>query len=1011
MLRIFPRLSLRTARGWVRLVRLTFLLLLLLLVGTVLYLHEAGLPEFIKKPIVAKLREHGWDVRFKNMRLGTGTSIIIDNPSFRRLDPSFAADISARRTDIHLDATPLLHGRINLSAARIVNGQIRLPLADTNAGTLSITNVGISLHLLTNGTAELRQGKATFHGVNIHLEGTVTNYAALPGWPIFHTGAKTNRNLQATLAQFANVMNQIAFTESPKIMLRVYADGKKPDALRSSLLVGAKSVQSPWVNATGVRMSLNTDLAAKPMFSLHADAEHVSAPQGQATNFDFVASLSTIAADTNLFSAVVETSASGARAQFSTNWISVGNLLSRAELNGYYEAGKFFFHSFDTTVSAKSAGSRWGSADTVRFTARGDVSTNTTLSTNGWGAWSKLRPFTADWGADITGVASPKLQVQSLACSGHWKPPQLTISQIRAKLYDRNLQGNASLDVASRRVHADANSDFDAMKISGILTTNVQRWLKQFTWQEPPQVKGSCTFILPQWTNRHPDWRTEVRPTLQIAGKFTGKNGTFRTIPVDTAAGSFTYTNQTWDLPDLFATRGGGKLFLHYTGNDETHEFRFIGDSTVDPTLARPIIPEEQQHWVDELKFTTPPHIHGDVRGRWRARELTGFTATIHGTNFTFHDEKIDSLAAQLQYTNLFLQISKVEAHQGRQTFTTPAVQANFAAKTIVVTNVYSSVDPRKLKRYLGTKTPAWMNTMEFFHPPDIRCSGSFNYTNALATDMQFNIGGEGFRWTNLTADTILGNLYWKGRTVLITNVNASVYGAGKANGWGFLTYSPKKQTDFRFFVSAVDVELPLIAQSLSGKTNHLEGKVDTEIHVTSGNTRDVHTINGYGFVNVHDALIWDIPIFGAFSPVLNSISPGAGNSRAREAKATFAIVNGNIYTDDCEIFATGYRLLYRGRIGLDKKVDAKVEAELLRDTAVLGPILRYALSPLSKLFEYHVTGTISHPVKRPVFIPKFLMMILRPFHTLKESMSPEGEMQKPKQPPSPDAPVSPKQK
>lgn len=1006
-MKLFPRLSLKTFGGWIRFIRVLLLLLLLILVGTVLYLHEKGLPESVKQRLVATLHQRGWDVHFSNMRLGLGTSVIIDQPSFRRLDPSFAVDVSASRTDIHLDPIKLLHGHINLSGARLIQGEFHLPLADTNAGTLSITNVNISLNLLTNDTAELTRGRATFHNVNVVIEGTVSNYSALPAWPVFHKRAKTNRNLPARLAEFANALNQISFTESPRINLYLDADGKKPDALRSRLLVNARGVRSPWVNVIGLRLLLNTDLAANPMLSLRADADHLATRQGQATNVDLAASLSTTPKDTNLYSAIVELSAANATGQLTTNWFAATNLMSRAELDGYYENGRFLFHTFDTTLSINAADSRWGSGKTIRFTARGDVSKNDTNSPASLGPWVKLRPFTADWGAEISDVQSPKLQIQSLACSGHWKPPSLTISQMRMKLYDRTLQANASLDVETRRVRAAANSDFDPLKITQILTTNAQRWLKQFTWQQPPQVQADCTFVLPQWTNRHPDWRAEMLPTLQIAGKFAGTNGTFRDIPVDTASSSFNYTNRTWDLPDLIAKRDGGQLSLHYTGNEQTHDYRFLVNSDANPALARSVLPEAQQHWLDELKFMTPPHIEAEVRGRWHARELTGFSALIRGTNFWFHDEKLDSLNAHVEYTNLVMKISKVQAQQGKQIFKGPNATADFRAKTVVFTNVYSTLDTRGLKRVLGPKTPTWMTQMEFFKPPDIRSSGSFCWTNPLATDVHFNIGGTGFRWTNIVADTITGDVYWRGRSVLLTNVQASAYGAGRANGWALLTYKPKTDTNFRFDLSAVDVELPLLARGLTGKTNHLEGKVDLEIHVKSGNSKYLGSINGYGFVKVHDALLWDLPMFGILSPILNSISPGAGNSRAYEAKATYAIVNGTIYTDDLEIHATGYRLLYKGSIGLDKQVDAKVEAQLLRDTAVLGPILRYALAPLTKLFEYHITGTINKPVKQPMFIPKFLMMILRPFHTIRESVAPLPVEQAPPREPG----LSPKQK
>jgi hypothetical protein len=988
-MKFFPRLSLKTFRGWVRLLRVTLLFLLLALIGVVFYLHEKGLPEFVKRPLVAKLHDQGWDVRFSNMRLGFGTSVIIDKPSFHRLDPTFAADISASRTDVHLDALKLLRGKINLTGARIIKGYFNLPLANTNAGTLSVTNVNISFNLLTNNTAELTRGKATFHNVNLVVEGTVTNYSDLSSWKMFHGGTKTNRNLQSSLTSFANTLNQIKFTESPRIHLRIDADGKKPEALRSKLLVAAKSVQSPWVNANGVRLSLDTDMAAKPMVSLHADVDQLSAAQGQANAVDLVATLSTQPSDTNLLTGVVAVSAASAHGQVTTNWVDATNLISRAELNGYYEAGHFFFHTFDTTVSLGAANSRWGSGKTVRFTARGDVSKQDTNTPASWGPWLKIRPFTADWGAEITEVDSPKLQVQSLSCAGHWKPPLLTISQLRAKLYDNTVQANAGLNVESRRVTADVKSDADPMRIKEILTPMAQRWLGQFTWQKAPDVEGHCTFVMPPWTNRHPDWRVELLPSLQISGKFSGQNGTFRDIPVDSASSSFTYSNRTWDIPDLVAKRNGGQLQMHYTGSDETHDYRFQVNSDADPALARPVLPESQQHWLDELKFTTPPNIRADVRGRWRARELTGFSASVRSTNFWVHDEKLDHLNAELVYTNQVLTVSKVNVNQGKQVFRLPLAVADFNSKNAMVTNVYSTLDIRALKRVLGPKTPSWMRQMEFFKPPDIRCGGYFSFTNPIATDLHFNIGGTGFRWTNIVADTITGDVYWRGRTVLITNVLASAYGAGRINGWGEMTYRPKTDTDFHFDLTAVDVELPLAARGLTGKTNRLEGKVDLEVHVQKGNTKSLNSINGYGFLNVHDALLWDLPMFGILSPMLNAIAPGAGNSRAYEAKATFAIVNGRVYTDDLMIRATGYRLLYKGYIGLDKSLDARVEAQLLRETSVIGPILRYALAPVSKLFEYHITGTVNKPVKEPMYIPKFLLMILRPFHTIKESMAP----------------------
>jgi hypothetical protein len=132
---------------------------------------------------------------------------------------------------------------------------------------------------------------------------------------------------------------------------------------------------------------------------------------------------------------------------------------------------------------------------------------------------------------------------------------------------------------------------------------------------------------------------------------------------------------------------------------------------------------------------------------------------------------------------------------------------------------------------------------------------------------------------------------------------------------------------------------------------------------------------------------LWDIKLFGVFSPILNAIAPGSGNSRASDARASFTITNGVLTTDDMEIHSTGFRLLYRGTVDTKARLNAHVEAIMLRDTPVFS-LFSWMLLPLDKLFEYRVTGTLHKPVTEPQYIPKVFTEILRPFHTLK-SMRP----------------------
>jgi len=68
--------------------------------------------------------------------------------------------------------------------------------------------------------------------------------------------------------------------------------------------------------------------------------------------------------------------------------------------------------------------------------------------------------------------------------------------------------------------------------------------------------------------------------------------------------------------------------------------------------------------------------------------------------------------------------------------------------------------------------------------------------------------------------------------------------------------------------------------------------------------------------------------------------------------------------------------------VDFETRVNARVEAELLRDTWVVGKLFSTALWPVSKLFEYRVTGTLAEPKTEPVyFVPR---LFLAPFQSMK---------------------------
>jgi hypothetical protein len=230
----------------------------------------------------------------------------------------------------------------------------------------------------------------------------------------------------------------------------------------------------------------------------------------------------------------------------------------------------------------------------------------------------------------------------------------------------------------------------------------------------------------------------------------------------------------------------------------------------------------------------------------------------------------------------------------------------------------------------------------------------------------------------------------WRNRNLVITNFHGYFY-QGQIIGALAADFGPANRTDLSFQVAVTNADFHLLLQDTSNKTNKLEGMLSGQLAITHANPADWQSWQGAGKAHLRQAIIWDIPLFGIFSPVLNAIVPGLGNSRANEGSATFTVRDSVIHTKDLEIHALPLRLHYSGTVDFQGRVNARVEASLLRGTPVVGPLFSVALFPLTKLFEYQVTGTLNAPKTTPVYIlPKFLLAPLHPLRSLKELFLPE---------------------
>jgi hypothetical protein len=187
----------------------------------------------------------------------------------------------------------------------------------------------------------------------------------------------------------------------------------------------------------------------------------------------------------------------------------------------------------------------------------------------------------------------------------------------------------------------------------------------------------------------------------------------------------------------------------------------------------------------------------------------------------------------------------------------------------------------------------------------------------------------------------------------------------------------------------------PIVRDFQSGRSNNLDGTISGHMRVTHAEINRLKSWDGDGTIQLSEGLIWDIPLFGLLSPILNTIVPGLGNSRAKEGRATFTMTNSVIFSRDLEIVANATRLRYDGQVDFDGNVSARVEADLMRRVPGLGRLISTVFWPVTKLLQYDVSGTLSEPKLEPANpISRIFTLPLMPFKALNEILTPDKKNQ-----------------
>lgn len=1004
-----------------RWLRILLLLAAGAIIGIIFWCNVVGVPAFIERAIQREVERRGIELRFSKLRLKGVRQLVAGDVSLRSHDTN-APVFKAREAEFIIDRKRLRAGEFELTGIHLTDGHLTLPLDAEKAKSLVVTNINTDIHFDRGDALRVLNLTAEALGAKARLSGEVTNLRQF-NFGSSRSSAGTNHWQQHVL-EVLEIAEGLNFRKAPELNISLTADGKDLTKVRATVTIRSDEASSKWgtfdslqifssiapavsnsavrgdflSEITGLRSKLGTSeslrvkgetLWTRNMEQLLTNWVEVTSGTVNTRWFRFdnagatltssqAASNAPIYSTLQLVTGPVESS--GSRAQ--TNLLlaelkhplpfpTPAAWLARLVATHADEQPRQNELSGKWTLSSSGVQMGPASVDAVNF--QGDVQTVTGRDANA----SLFARLQAPWQMAATNIRAGEIAVGSIESSGNWRYPELSLTNLGAQLYGGYLRGAATLNVVTREAHAQTESDFPYEKLSTLLDEPVQRWFAQFQWEDPPYVQSKARARFPEWTSR---WNLmDVAKTLEVEGHFVG-SGSFRGIPAQKSESHFQFTNFTWTLPDLRITRPEGEARLSYVGNVRDGSFSFDLDSRIDLGVLKALVPKEHQAEAAVVKFAQPPHLRAKATGDWDDDSRLNVSALLVATNFFVKEQAFSDIRADILITNRLIHCFDVVAHRGKEEVRAPYVRVDLPGEIMFVTNVVSRMDPYIAMSLIGEEAYDAINPYRFAQVPTVRVNGTVPLRHWSKADLRFEVAGEEFSFWKFRMPYLAGDVHWRADHISFSNVTANFYG-GKAKWSGYFVIDHRDDTaNYSFSATTTNTELKYLLADLTGRTNHIEGTLNGELVIASANSGSDRSWNGYGSANLQDGFLWDVPVFGIFTPVLNGIAPGLGTSRVSAGSGTFTITNSVVYTRDMQVRAQGFRLGYKGRVDIDGNLDAVAEAQIFRDAWVVGKLFSIALWPVSKAFEAKVSGTVDAPKTDLRYVPKFL---LAPFRLL----------------------------
>lgn len=557
--------------------------------------------------------------------------------------------------------------------------------------------------------------------------------------------------------------------------------------------------------------------------------------------------------------------------------------------------------------------------------------------------------------------------VEGWRCAGTYDSGVLEVSDVSLRSDRGTARARARWRTAERLLDFDVVSDLPALHALSLLPPAARARMQA---QGVEALEGL-----------HLELRTADAPAdswaRHLDGRLSASSLRWRTVPIRNLALTFAVRDEGMRMDGLQAEIGQGPGAGPVAGSwqsDWSGDYAGELDLRFDPHHALPFLSTTLSSLVSRFQFSnTPPHAVVKFTGNSATNGPFSFDGHLEATNFTYREVAVQSIFTGLSLTNSILELNR---------WLLKRPEGELKGKLVVEfltdaqeVDMVSTIDGEALKQIIG---PSFQRALDFTHfrGPAVGAARGRLEHSGPGTRLQVDIEAEkaGLLW--FSADRVTLQLGLEGSTYRISNLVAQAYG-GQITGTVMLVLATNVPSSYEINADAAGVRLESLIKALRpDDPGEQQGLTSASVNMRGllGQGQGA-SVTGTGKVTVAHGQLSRLRLLGGLSSLLSAVAPGLGMASQTDFQSDFVIRNGRCETRDAMLEGSLLSIRVTGAYFFDQRMMFVVEVKPLRDGSV-ATVLRWVTSPITKLFSFRLSGTLSDPQWRPNNLPKEMFLI-----------------------------------